>query len=318
MTAAAAEFSVAVAALIGRPLGDDRLAVAVSGGPDSLALLLLAHAVYGSRVRALTVDHGLRAASAGEAAMVAERCGAIEVAHATLRWAGPHPSANLQAAARAARYRLLAEWCRTHGVRWLATAHHRDDAAETLLLRLARGAGAGGLAGIRSRRDIGGVTLIRPLLDQPKAALARVVAEAGWQAVDDPANRNARFDRTRARALLAATPWLAPSRLAASAAHLADAEAALAWTADLAWRSRADAGDEVIMLDATGLPHELARRLLLRGITALAPDAAPRGEAVERLLRRLAAGRSGTLGGVVVRVVAGRWQLRTAPPRRDP
>ncbi len=313
--AAAVDLSVAIAGLLGRPLGGDEFAVAVSGGPDSLALLLLAHAAFGSQLRALTVDHGLRDESASEAAAVAERCAALGVSHTTLRWAGPHPAANLQAAARAARYRLMGDWCRAHGVGVLATAHHRDDAAETLLLRLARGSGLSGLTGIRSRRDLDGVTLIRPLLGVSKAALATVVAAAGWCPADDPANHSLAFDRTRARAMLATTPWLRAERLAASAAHLVDAEAALAWAADLAWRSRAKVDGDTVTLDAGGLPHDLTRRLLLRGIAELAPGRTPRGEAVERLLVKLGSGGGGTLAGVAARTTAQQWRLRPAPAR---
>ncbi|MBV8970787.1 MAG: tRNA lysidine(34) synthetase TilS [Sphingomonadaceae bacterium] len=315
---AAATFTAAVTALTGGPLGDAPFAVAVSGGPDSLALLLLAHAAFGHRVRALTVDHRLRPDSAAEATDVAAYAARLGVPHATLAWDGPHPATNRQAAARAARYRLMADWCAANGVRWLASAHHRDDAAETLLLRLARGSGSSGLAGIRARRDLGGVTLLRPLLGWSKADLAAVVAAAGWRAADDPSNRDAAFDRTRARALLAATPWLDPARLAASAAHLADAEAALAWVADRAWASRAEVAGDAVRLDAGDLPHDLSRRLLLRGIATLAPDATPRGPTVERLLARLAEGRGGTLAGIAVRVSPPSWRLSRAAPRRKP
>ena len=185
------------------------------------------------------------------------------------------------------------------------------------------GAGNGGLSGIRPRRDLGnGVTLLRPLLAWGKADLAAVVAAAGWTAADDPSNRDPRFDRTRARALLAATPWLDPARLAASAAHLADAEEALAWTADLAWASRVEVAAGAINVDAAGLPHDLARRLLRRAVTTLAPGAVFRGDGIERVVRHLAAGTGGTLAGVMVRATARHgmpvWQLRTAPPRRKP
>ncbi len=318
------DFADSLTALIGRPLGEtEAIAVAVSGGPDSLALLLLAYTAFGHRVRALTVDHGLRPAGADEAAAVAGHAAALGVAHATLRWTGPYPAANRQAAARAARYALLGDWCAAHGVAWLATAHHRDDAAETLLLRLARGAGTGGLGGIRAARELGnGVTLLRPLLGWRKADLASIVAAAGWTPADDPSNRDHAFDRTRARALLAATPWLDPARLAASAAHLADAEAALAWASERAWASRVAVAAGTVTVDAAGLPHDLARRLLLRGIATLVPDAAPRGDGVERVLRHLAAGRGGTLAGVALRAASRHgapvWQLRTAPPRRTP
>lgn len=313
-----AGFAAAVTALTGRPLGNrEPLAVAVSGGPDSLALLLLAHAAFGERVHALTVDHGLRAASANEAAHVASLAASLDVPHVTLRWDGPYPAGNLQAAARAARYRLMGDWCTANDVGWLATGHHADDAAETLLLRLARGSGSGGLAGIRARRLLQmDVELIRPLLGMTRADLARVVAGAGWTAADDPSNRAARFDRTHARAVLAATPWLAPARLAASAAHLAEAEAALAWTADVAWHGRAVVIADGITLDAAGLPRELARRLLLRAVAALVPGTPPRGPAVDRLLVCLATGMGGTLGGVAVRPIGSHWRCSIAAPRR--
>lgn len=318
------DLAAAITDLLGRPLAvDEPIAVAVSGGPDSLALLILAYAAFGNRVRVVTVDHGLRADSAAEAAVVAGYAASLGVAHVTLRWTGPKPTGNLQAAARDARYTLMAHWCTANGVAWLATAHHRDDAAETMLLRLARGSGVGGLGGIRPRRDLGGsVALIRPLLAMTKSDLARIVDAAGWAAVDDSSNRADRFDRTHARALLAATPWLDPARLAASAAHLVDAEAALVWAADAAWRSRAEVDAAIVTIDAVGLPHDLARRLLLRAVVTLAPDATPRGDGVERALGQLAAGAGSTLGGVAVRPVVlnggPAWRFVVAPARRKP
>ena len=319
MTLDGAGFAAAVEALAGCPLRpDERLAVAVSGGPDSLALLLLAHQAFAGRVSALTVDHGLRTEAAQEAASVAAQCARLGVEHATLRWDGAKPAANLQAAARAARYRLMGEWCAAQGIAWLATAHHADDQAETLLLRLARGAGLAGLTGIRPRRTVAsGVELIRPLLGVRRDDLARLIADHGLGSVDDPSNRDDRFDRTRARALLAATEWLDAERLAAVSSNLAAAEAALTWTADLAWCSRAVVRDGRVELDAGGLPRELRRRLLLRALSQPEGAAAPRGEEIERLLDRLDAGGGGTLGGTLVRIVRGRWLCVPAPPRRS-
>lgn len=313
-----AGFAAAVTALTGRPLGgDEALAVAVSGGPDSLALLLLAHAAFGARVRAVTVDHGLRAAAADEAAMVASLAASLGIPHVTLRWDAPHPAGNLQAAARAARYRLMGGWCAANGVGWLVTGHHAGDVAETLLLRLARGSGSVGLSGIRARRCLQpGVELIRPLLGMTKAGLARIVADAGWTAIDDPSNRAARFDRTHARKLLAATPWLDAARLAASAAHLAEAEAALTWAADAAWHGRAVVAADSVMLDAAGLPRELTRRLLLRAVATLVPGMPPRGSAIDRLLTYLAMESGGTIGGVAVRQIGNYWRCTITAPRR--
>lgn len=302
---------------MGRPLGpDEAFAVAVSGGPDSLALLLMAHDAFGARVRALTVDHALRPGSAEEASAVAAHCARLGVPHATLRWEGEKPSANLQAEARAARYRLMAGWCTERGIAWLATAHHADDQAETLLMRLVRGAGLAGLAGARAVRDFGSVRLLRPLLGLRRAELAAIVAQAGLEAADDPSNRDDRFDRTHARALLADTAWLNAERLAASAAHLAEAEVALHWTADVAWRGRVDVTAGEVVLDAAGLPRELQRRLLARAITTLDATASPRGPELHRLLDHLRAGSTGTLGAV--RAAGGaRWRLTMAPARRS-
>lgn len=281
----------------------------MSGGPDSLALLLLSHAAYRGRVIALTVDHGLRATSAGEAAMVAHVCATRGVPHATLTWSGDKPAANLQAAARAARYALMRDHCAARGINWLLTAHHADDQAETLLLRLARGSGAGGLSGIRARRDLGeGVTLLRPLLGVRRADLRAVVDAAGLAPVDDPANRSPAYDRTAARQLLVATPWLDAARLADAAAHLADAEAALAWTAGLAWDSRAEAG-ETVVIDVAGLPRELRRRLVVCALAHFGTES--RGPAVEQLVERLSAGVESTLGGVQARG-GDKWTFRRA------
>lgn len=311
------DFAAAVAGLIGRPLGDDeRFAVAVSGGPDSLALLLLAHAAFGDRVRALTVDHRLRAESAAEAAKVATLAQTFGVPHATLLWDGDKPSANIQAAARDARYGLMSAWCAANGIAWIATAHHADDQAETLLMRLSRGAGLSGLTGVRPRRPLAdGVTLLRPLLGTRRATLAKIVGKAGITAVDDPANSDPRYDRSHARALFARVPWLDAERFAASASHLADAEAALGWTAVQAWRGRALQAGDVLTVDAAGLPRELRRRLALRAVQALDPDAAPDGPEIDRFLAALDAGNTATLGAV--KAEGGPpWTFHPAPSRR--
>ncbi|MEQ1639906.1 MAG: tRNA lysidine(34) synthetase TilS, partial [Novosphingobium sp.] len=205
--------------------GDGRLGVAVSGGPDSLALLLLAHAALPGRVAAATVDHGLRAESAAEAGFVADVCARLGVPHAILQV--ELAKGNVQAEARAARYAALAGWIAAAGLAALATAHHADDQAETLLLRLNRGSGVAGLAGVRAKGLIPGtrLPLLRPVLGWRRAELAKLVA--GLDAVQDPSNTDDRFDRARLRKALAGVDWLDASALAQSAAHLADADAAL-------------------------------------------------------------------------------------------
>ncbi|WP_353217424.1 tRNA lysidine(34) synthetase TilS [Sandarakinorhabdus sp.] len=297
----------------------ERLAVAVSGGPDSLALLGLAQAAFAGRVTALTVDHRLRAASADEAAAVAAQCAARGIAHVTLLRPGAGFASNVQARARAARYAMLADWCAAHGQGLLLTAHHADDQAETLLMRLDRASGSDGLAGIRPVRQLQpAVLLVRPLLAVRKSSLIAIAGEAGWQVIDDPSNRDPRHDRSRIRTALAASGLAVPA-LARAAAHLAQDAQALAWAAQLAWDGRVTHGPPgVLLMDVRGLPTALRLRLLARGVSELGPEpgsALPRGGDVARLAARLASGKPGTLAGVCVR--AGLiWRLQRAPLRR--
>ncbi len=305
-------------AALGRPLpGDTPIAIAVSGGADSAALLLLAASAWPDRVTALTVDHGLRNGSAAEAAQVAAECARRGIAHRSLAWTGEKPVAGVQAAAREARYRMMANWCANAGSSVLMTAHHADDQAETLLMRLARGSGSAGLAGIRAKRSLAPcVMLLRPLLGIRRAALAAIAGAAGWPVIEDPSNRNPRFLRTHARATLAAAPWLDVVQMAAAVDHLAQAEATLAWAAERAWAGRALVGQDRVQLDAAGLPAELARRLLRRAIETLAPRAVLRGPALARLAVVLAAGGTGTLAGVRAAGQGNLWHLSLAQPRR--
>lgn len=307
--------------LIGRSLGDDKILVAVSGGPDSLALLLLAQAALGVHVHAATVDHGLRAASADEARFVAKLCAARGISHATLTADRPAAHGSPQAQARGLRYRLLADHAGNNACRWLATGHHRDDQAETLLMRVARGSGLPGLASIRARRSEHGVEIIRPLLGWTRATLRTVVDDARIEPVDDPSNRSPDYDRTRFRALLADTPLLDPDRLAASASHLGDCEDALAWAELREWGVRVEIQDgRTWRVDVAQLPRELRRRFVLRAI-----DEARRGsgltapwrrEGVGRLLDLIDAGRAATLAGV--KCGGGSvWRFEIAPARRD-
>jgi tRNA(Ile)-lysidine synthase len=183
-------------------------------------------------------------------------------------------------------------------------------------MRLQRGSGVAGLAGIRAVRPIvPGVTLVRPLLGVRRADLSAIVAAAGWTPVQDPANADLRYDRTAARALLAQAPAIDVARLAASAAHLADAEAALAWSASRAWAGAASVASEGIVLDLAGLPDELVRRLVCRAIVTLNPAAAPHGPQLMALQARLAAGGVATLAGVKARGGA-LWHFSRAAPRR--
>lgn len=287
----------------------------MSGGPDSLALLLLAHAVCGGRIAAATVDHGLRPESAGEAAMVGAVCADLGVPHQTL--AVTVAGGNLQAKARAARYTALAEWIEREGLAALASAHHADDQAETLLLRLNRASGVAGLAGVRARGTMPGtrLPLLRPLLGWRRAELAQVVAAAGLRAVDDPSNASDRFDRARIRKAIAGADWLDVPAIAQSAAHLAEADAALDWAAAREWAERVER-EPMGLVYRPQAPRAVALRVLTRIVTELDGEA-PRGSAVARLFDALAARQPASIGGLVARGLPGGWSFMKAPKRRS-
>ncbi len=311
---ALARFAADLDALV--PLGE-RVGIAVSGGPDSLALLLLAAAARPGLVEAATVDHRLRANSAHEAALVAGVCVGLGVPHHILvaDWHGL-PTANLQAEARAMRYRLLGEWASGRSLAAIATAHHADDQAETLMMRLARGAGISGLSGARQARPVfDNVQLVRPLLGWRHSELVGLVDSAEIEPVDDPSNHDPRHDRTRIRQWLAETDWIDPARLAVSAAALREAEEALDWAFASLIEGRLVRDGAAIVIDPSNLPREMTRRLLLAAFDKL--DAAPpRGPDLARAMAALTAGKTITLSGL--RLEGGpRWRLSSAPPHRS-
>lgn len=306
-------------AALGRPLGDGEwIALAVSGGPDSMAMLSLAATAFPGQCRAATVDHGLRASSAEEAAMVARYADTRGASHATLLL-GMTPGANLQADARTARYAVLRTWA--DGAAALLTAHHADDQAETFLMRAARASGVSGLAGVRVRRDLDRLPLIRPLLSWSREELRAFAVAEAVPFVDDPSNADPRFDRTHARRLLAAHAWLDPRALARSAAHAAEAEAALSDITEWLARERrlASPPDEVRM-DMGELPREIRRRLAREAIGEIQrnADLVTRPSAnVESLLDALDSGKRGEHNGVLVTPNGTVWRFRSAPARRS-
>lgn len=289
--------------------------MAVSGGPDSLALLLLAHAAYPGQVEAATVDHGLRSGSAEEAAMVARVCADLGVPHAVL--SVTVDEGNVQAQARDARYAALAAWATERGLIALATAHHADDQAETLLMRLNRGSGVAGLAGVRAKGQVPGtdLPLLRPLLAWRRSELAGAVAAAGLTAAADPSNLDPRYDRVRMRVALQEAEWLDTTALANSAAHLADADAALDWAARREWTEQV-AATGLGMTYRPRAPKAIALRVLARMITELG-DEAPRGSAVARLFDSLVARQPASIGNLVVRPMPDGWSFTRAPQRRQ-
>ncbi|HEU0043891.1 tRNA lysidine(34) synthetase TilS [Sphingomonas sp.] len=318
----AARFADDLTRALGR-VADAPVLLAVSGGPDSMAMLALAHAAMPDGITVATVDHGLREDAAAEAKLVADWCAAHHVAHATLHPAAPVAGASLQARARTARYALLAEHARAIGAACVATAHHVDDQAETFLMRAARGSGLAGLAGVRARTIIAGATIVRPLLDWRRAELRAIVRRLDMRFVDDPANADPRHDRTRFRQLLGANEWLDPPNLARAAAALADVDADVRATVDWLWASHAVVDGGAVRISPADLPRELRRRLVRRAIAAVrdtAGIASPvwsESANVEALLDSLAVGRRATQAGVIAAPQGESWRFRPAPPRRS-
>ncbi|HET9355041.1 MAG TPA: tRNA lysidine(34) synthetase TilS [Sphingomicrobium sp.] len=291
-----------------------RIGIAVSGGPDSVALLLLAASARAGRIEAATVDHRLRPENADEARFVAGLCERIGVPHVTLP-VDVARGASVQAHARHARYRALNDWAIEQSLGAVATAHHADDQAETLLMRLARGAGLSGLAATRRYRMLDkDILLVRPLLGWRRAELGEIVGAARIEPVDDPANRDPRHDRSRFRGLVERSDWAEAQRLASSAQWLADAEEAIEWTVAGLAAERLGKADGGATIDAGGLPRELQRRLLLAAFDELGA-ARPRGPQLERAMRALGEGKSVSLGGLKLSGGA-LWRVTPAPPRR--
>ncbi|MGR3322120.1 MAG: tRNA lysidine(34) synthetase TilS [Pseudooceanicola sp.] len=292
--------------------------VAVSGGGDSTALLHLLAGIAAERglsVRAVTVDHGLRPEAAAEADAVARMCGALGVGHETLHWREWDGTGNLQDAARRARYRLITDWATRHVVRTVLLGHTADDQAETVLMRLARSAGVDGLAGIPARRDVSGITFLRPLLRTRRAELRAYLAGMDIRWVEDPTNDDTTFERVRVRQAMAALEpvGLSVAALTAVAENMDLARRALAETASRAARDcvTEDRGD--LCIDRAlfyDQPEEIRRRILVAGLNWISgSEYPPRRRPLADLMAGLASGEGGTLHGVQVLTGAGTLRL---------
>jgi tRNA(Ile)-lysidine synthase len=318
------------------------LVLAVSGGPDSTALLFLVARWRAARKRkklrliAVTVDHGLRPQSGEEARSVGRLARRLGVAHRIVRWRGKKPRTGLQEAARAARYRLLADAARKAKADHILTAHTLDDQAETVLMRMSRGSGITGLCGMRDVAQLPlsfsarqrRLLLVRPLIGVPKARLIATLRRAGIAYADDASNRDPRFARARLRDVMPALAreGLDAARIASLARRLQRAEGALERAVDdasahLSERAWSDA--EPVVLDAKGfflLPAEIALRLLARAITRLGDEGALRLGKLETLYEALASARAKermrrTLAGALVTLGGARLTVERAPPR---
>jgi tRNA(Ile)-lysidine synthase len=305
------------------------LLIAVSGGPDSTALMLMAAewAKRGGRTRieAATVDHGLRPESAEEAKAVAALCARLKVGHRILEWKGAKPATRLQERAREARYRLLVDHAKAIGADALLTAHHADDQAETVLFRLLRGSGVAGLRGMDVMTARDGMTIARPLMGLSKRDLIAFANARGAPFIDDPSNADPRFARTRLRALLArlgeeGLDGQALDRLARRARETEEALAHL--TAEVERRIGAQGALDARVLFAA--PIAIAHRILARRIAeAGGRDPSRIGlekietlalELRDALKERRAYGAN--IGGALIRLTAkGRLSFALEPPR---
>jgi tRNA(Ile)-lysidine synthase len=310
----------AVAELI-EDAATERFAIAVSGGADSLALTFMMADAFRDQIVALTVDHALRPESTVEAQQVAQWCAAAKIPHHILRWQTPVTAGNIQAQARTARYDLLRSWCSKNAVQYVLSAHNREDVAETLLMRLARGAGVRGLAAMQAKRALSPhLTLLRPLLKTSHRQLVGYLEARQHPWIEDPSNQNLAFDRVKVRQWLAQPPQahLSAERLAMSAQALAHADAALVWASARCFADLASVDAGVVTFrsrsDLLALPVEMLRRQLLHAMEMVrGPAFPPRQEELDRLYAMLAdpLWRGATLGKCKFAPVGGGFEIKS-------
>jgi len=309
-TALVDRFIAAIETLTRR--SDDRICLAVSGGTDSMAMLLLAAQAMPDRIVAATVNHRLRDEAAAEAAFVAEHCTRLRILHQTLSPESPI-TGNIQSRARAVRYDLLQHYAAAQNCAVVATAHHRDDQLETFVMRLSRGSGVDGLSAVRARNG----NIIRPMLQFSRAELEAACAAYGVTPVQDPSNADPDYDRVRIR------QWLSKNELPFDAAAvsrsctaLTDAGDALAWMTDMLASERIMDNAGTVSIDIQGLPRELRRRLLLRALGRLPAIPIPRGSALTAAIAKLERGEKTMLGDALIHP-GEKWAVAKAPSRRS-
>lgn len=280
------------------------IGVAVSGGGDSTALMHMAAAwANGRRVRIATVDHGLRAESANEAKQVSRQASALGLQHDVLRWKRDGTeSGNLMAAAREGRIRLLSDWARRNGLPAVALGHTADDQAETLYMRLSRGAGIDGLACMADSRQSNDTLWLRPMLGITRRQLRHWMKDRGISWSDDPSNEDEHFDRVRVRRAMTFLE-LDPQSVARSASHLAEARSALDhYALQAARQATVCHGSLYFPREALAdLPSEIFRRLLIAGCRWVTGAAyPPRRQAVQNAIDAIATNSRATLDGVLI------------------
>ncbi len=284
----------------------EKLGVAVSGGGDSMALLALADdfaRAQGVQVHVISVDHGLRSGARDELALVAAFCAARGLPHRVETWSGWDGAGNLQGAARAARYHLINQWADSVGLNTVLLGHTADDQAETLMMRLARGAGVDGLSAMAPRRVRDGVTYVRPLLDITRAELRAYLGRHGIAWADDPSNDDTSFARVAMRqALTQLEPLgLTAKTLAGVARNMRQSREALNWQAFQAAHDVAQVRCGAVRVDVQkfrDLPAEISRRLLVQAVMWINGGGyPPRRSGIAGVQAAVAEGRTTTLDG---------------------
>ena len=288
------------------PRMPDRLGLAVSGGGDSLAMLHLFHEICRdseTRLHVVTVDHGLRDGSRGEAEAVARQSAALGLPHEILTWSGWDQRGNMQHEARNARLRLISDWAHRLDIDTVALAHTADDQAETMLMRLARRAGVDGLAGMAEKRIQNGVCWMRPLLGIRRSHLRDYLTARGVSWTDDPSNENLAFDRVKARKALGVLAELGidADTLSEVARNMAIARDALNWTSFGVLRDLGKPFDGAAVMCARRLraqPIEIQRRLLIHGLRWIRGSTyPPRRDALCELMKALRGASAATVDG---------------------
>jgi tRNA(Ile)-lysidine synthase len=319
------------ATLFGGLVSSRGVLLAVSGGPDSTALLWLAarwRKSSGVKLTAVTVDHGLRKEARKEAAAVARLARALRVSHRIVKWTGAKPATGIQQAARRARYALLIAAAKKSGAEHILTAHTLDDQAETVLMRMMRGSGIGGLTGMARMTYFDGAVLVRPFLDVPKTRLVATCKAAKLAYAEDPSNLDPKFTRARLRPLMEklAAEGLDARRLSTLARRLRRADAAIDAQVDrlaAAWTDSKTA-TSVPAAAFASLPAETALRLLGRAVARRGDEGPVELGKLEALFAAIlqAAQKGGkapfrrTLAGALVTIAGGDMRVERAPARR--
>jgi len=284
--------------LFGKLADKGKLAVALSGGGDSMALVLMAHEA-GLDIVALTVDHGLRPESAAEAAWVAEEMNKRDIPHEILAYKGKIPKTGIEEVARGYRYKLLTTYCKKHGISTLLVGHNADEQAETFLLNLVRGSGIRGLSAMRERMLRDGIEIIRPLLSVPKKELQRYLKTRRQKWVEDPSNDDLAYTRVKIRKLSGTLENLGLSRdrILETAKNLQSADDALSYYTEKAVQNLVLSKSEKRILLSLRELETLPRATQLASLAAIISPGKPiRAESLVRALESMLAGRASTLG----------------------